>query len=88
MIPATPNTAAMATMANPMRYPILIHMVRRTPMLIPRVIANVIHMPGLIEKKNKVGIKTARTAISGIRFTFKLGIGYIGDTVTIKRNIN
>ena len=75
MIPATPNTAAMATIATPMSSPIIIHMVRRTPMLMPRVIANVMHIPGVIETKKKVGIKTARTAKSGIRFTFKLKTG-------------
>jgi hypothetical protein len=32
----------------------------------PRVIASVMHIPGVIEIKNQVGIKTARMVMSGI----------------------
>lgn len=66
---ATPITAAVATNATPMSSPIIIHRVRRTPMLIPRVMASVMHMPGVIETKKKVGINTASKAKSGMAWS-------------------
>ena len=56
MILATPSTADIATMATPSSSPIIIHMVRRTPILMPNVIASVMHIPGVILTKKKVGM--------------------------------
>ena len=63
---AAPITADTATNATPNTSPSIIHRVRRNPTFNPKVIANVIHIPGVIEIKNIVGIKTASVAIVGI----------------------
>jgi len=60
MMVATPARVASATEATPTNSPIIIQKVLRMPIVIPRVIANVIQRPGVADTKKNVGIKTLR----------------------------
>lgn len=60
MIVATPARVASATKATPPNSPTIIQKVLRTPIVIPRVIANVMHSPGVADTKKNVGINRLR----------------------------
>ena len=60
MMVATPARVASATEATPTNSPIIIQKVLRTPIVIPRVIANVIQRPGVADTKKNVGINKLR----------------------------
>jgi len=62
MTAATPITDSTDTRPTPMSSPHIMCRVRRTPRLMPRVIARVMHMPGVTETKKNVGINSARMA--------------------------
>ena len=47
----------------PKSSPAIIHRVRRYPILIPNVRARVIHIPGVIETKKKVGMNMVSKAV-------------------------
>lgn len=64
MIVETPMTDAVATIATPINSPHIIHSVFRTPIDMPKVIAKVIHIPGVIDTIKKVGIKRLSKAKS------------------------
>ncbi len=57
---ATPITEAVATKPTPMSSPYIINRVLLSPILIPILKDNVIHIPGVIDTTKKVGIKIAR----------------------------
>ena len=59
MIAATPTTEESATMATPISSPAIIKKVRLSPTLMPKLIAKVMHIPGVTETKKKVGINNA-----------------------------
>ncbi|GAA5137253.1 hypothetical protein GCM10025767_17700 [Thalassotalea piscium] len=52
----TPKTAAIATVATPSNSPYIIHNVLLIPIDMPKDIASVIHIPGVILTRKKVGI--------------------------------
>ena len=54
---AIPNTEATATVATPNSSPYIIQNVFLTPMVIPKLMAKVIHMPGVMLTIKNVGIK-------------------------------
>ena len=56
MMAETPMTDAIATIVTPNNSPHIIHKVFRIPIDIPRVMAKVIHIPGVIDTMKKVGI--------------------------------
>ncbi|MNH22836.1 hypothetical protein D3C79_827080 [compost metagenome] len=62
MTAATPTTDSTETKPTPINSPHIMCRVRRTPRLMPRVIARVMHMPGVTETKKNVGTNNARMA--------------------------
>ncbi|GKQ66892.1 hypothetical protein KAM344_20570 [Aeromonas caviae] len=62
MTAATPTTDNTETRPTPTSSPHIMCKVRRTPRLMPRVIARVMHIPGVTETKKNVGIKSAKMA--------------------------
>lgn len=77
---ATPARVASTTEATPANSPIIIQRVRRTPMVIPKVIANVIHSPGVADTKKKVGMNKVRR-LSFITLVYRFGRSIIGLAV-------
>ena len=69
MIAETPITAAIATQATPSTSPHIIHNVLRIPIDMPKVIAKVIHIPGVIEIRNIVGMKSDNR-VKSINFVY------------------
>lgn len=72
MMVATPARVASATEATPTNSPIIIQKVLRTPIVIPRVIANVIQRPGVADTKKNVGINKLRR-LSLITLSYRFG---------------
>ena len=64
MTVATPSTEATATVATPNSSPYIIQNVFLTPMVIPKLIASVIHMPGVKLTIKNVGINRLSKVIS------------------------
>jgi hypothetical protein len=59
---AIPTTDEIATKATPISSPHIKCNDRFTPMVIPIVMDKVMHIPGVIETKKKVGMKTESSA--------------------------
>lgn len=54
---ATPTADVAATRPTPSNSPLIIHIARRTPTVMPSDNASVMHMPGVMETTKKVGMK-------------------------------